>query len=351
MNNISSVEIGDRKIGPGHPIFIIADVGLTNGGDLKRSLMLIDMAKELGVDAIKFQMIGPEYLLGDRERTYTYPTVNDGPKTENMFEMFSALTYSSAEWKTISDYAKSTGLEFICTSHYLGAVDILEQCNVACHKICSWSVTHKRLIQKIGETGKPMFMDMGSSTQSSLLELFDWYLNSGGTNIIPLHDFHTKEISEMNFRSIESLKQNFATPVGYTSPGKSSHHDFMSIGLGVNVLEKRFTHDRTIPKNGHWKALEPDEFKDWIKTIKELELSLGTGGIKPTKSDIDTSSWAFKRLATIKDIPKGALIKDDMLDGRRSGIGISAKFIDNIIGRRTNHAIKSGTMITFEMIC
>ena len=350
MIDITPVRIGDRLIGPGQPVFIMADVGLTNGGDLKRTFKLIDIAKELGVDAIKFQMIGPEYLLGDREITYTYPTMNNGLKTENMYEMFSALSYSPGEWKTISDAVKDSGLEFICTSHYIGAVDILEQCDVVCHKICSWSVTHKRLIQKIGITGKPMFMDLGTSTQSSLLELFDWYLATGGSSIIPLHDFHTTELIEMNFRNIQHIKDTFGTPVGYTAPGRSSHHDYMAMGLGINVLEKRLTHDRTIPKNGHWKALEPDEFQEWIIIIKELELSLGSKIIKPSKNDIETSSWAFKSLFAIKDIPKGSVIKDDMIDGRRPGTGISAKDIDDIIGRRVNCDIKPGTMITWEML-
>lgn len=350
MIDIASIKLGDRLVGPGQPVFIIADVGLTNGGDLNRSLMLIEIAKDIGVDAIKFQMIGPEYLLGDREITYTYPTTNHGNVTENMFEMFSNLTFSPLEWKTITEAAKSAGLEFICTSHYLAAVDILEELNVVCHKICSWSVTHKRLIQKIGRTGKAMFMDMGTSTQSSLLELCDWYYNSGGFAVIPLHDFHTSNLTEMNFRSIEHVRNILATPVGYTSPGINSHHEYMALGLGVNVIEKRLTHDRTIPKNGHWKAMEPDEFKNWIKVIKDLELSLGSKAIHPSKGDIETSKWAFKSIFAIQEIPEGSYISDNMVDGKRPGTGISAKKIDDIVGKRANCHIHKGTMITWEMI-
>jgi len=350
MIDITPIRIGDRYIGPGQPVFIMADVGLTNGGDLKRAFMLVDIAKELGVDAIKFQMIGPEYLLGDREITYTYPTIKHGDVTENMFDMFSALTFSPSEWKKISEAAKSAGLEFICTSHYLGAVDVLERLNIACHKICSWSVTHKRLIEKIGRTGKPMFMDMGTSTQSSLFELFDWYHSSGGPAMIPLHDFHTSNLAELNFKSIEHIKQILSTPVGYTSPGRSSHHEFMAMGLGVDVIEKRLTHDMSIPKNGHWKALEPDEFRDWIKIVKDLELSLGSKTIRPTKGDIETSSWAFKSLFAITNIQKGAIINDETIDGRRPGTGISAKRIDEIIGRRAECDIPAGTMLSFEML-
>ena len=350
MIDIATIRVGDRLVGTGQPVFLIADVGLTNGGDLKRALMLIEIAKELGVDAIKFQMIGPEYLLGDRKITYTYPTITHGNVTENMFEMFSALTFSPSEWNKISQAAKSAGLEFICTSHYLDAVDILEELNVVCHKICSWSVTHKRLIQKTGKTGKPLFMDMGTSTQSSLLELSDWYYNEGGSAMIPLHDFHTSDATEMNFRSIEHLRNLLATPVGYTSPGRSSHHEYMAMGLGVNVIEKRLTHDRTIPKNGHWKALEPDEFRGWIGIIKELELSLGSKVIRPTKGDIEISKWAFKSIFAIKTIARDTTITDDMVDGRRPGNGISAKRIDDVVGKKANCDIQPGTMMKWEMI-
>lgn len=346
----SHVKIGDRLIGLGQPIFVMADVGLTNGGSLDRAFLLIDICRALGVDAIKFQMIGPEFLLGDKTIAYTYPTLNDGQKTENMFEMFSDLTFSPAQWKRIVAAARNAGLEFVCTSHYLGAVDVLEGCGVNCHKVCSWSVTHKRLIQKMGRTRKPMFMDMGTSTQAMLQELIHWHSNSGGRGTIPLHDFHTKELTEVNFRSIPHIKRNFGCPVGYTSPGRSSHHDFMAIGLGVSVLEKRLTHDRSIPKNGHAKALEPEEFREWLHTVRDLELSLGSSMIIPSQEDLKQSRKYFKSLFAIRDIKKGERITDEMVDGRRPGTGISAKNVDLIVGRWARADIKSGKMISWDMV-
>ena len=350
MSEIGTVQIGDRIIGPGHPVFIIADIGLTNGGDLERTFNLIDIAKDLGVDAIKFQMIGPEYLLGDREITYTYPTLNDGPKTENMFEMFSSLSYSSAEWKKIANAVQDAGLEFICTSHYVGAVDILEECNVACHKICTWSVTHKRLIQKIGRTRKPMLMDLGASTEHSLLKLIDWFVSSGGDEIIPLHDFHTTVLSEMNFRNIKRLKQIFSSPVGFTSADEKTSQDFMAMGMDIDIIEKRLTLDKTIPENGHWKSMEPDEFHQWVKTIKELEIALGSSTIKPSQGDREISRWAFKSLFAIEDIKKGSIIDDHMIDGRRPGSGISVKNVDSVIGRLATNDIPKDTMLSWEML-
>ena len=350
MSEATTVRIGNRVVGDGHPLFVIADIGLTNGGDINRTFDLIEIAKSLGVDALKFQMIGPEFLLGDRKITYTYPTMNDGPQTENMFEMFSGLTYSPDEWTKIAKAVRFAGLEFICTSHYLGAVDVLEECQVDCHKICTWSVNHKRLIQKLGKTGKSLLMDMGVSSEHSLLELIDWFTNAGGATVVPLHDFHTTELSDMNIRSIEKLKEICAGPVGYTAPDEKTPLDYMAMGQGINIIEKRLTHDKTIPQNGHWKSLDPSEFKGWLATIKDLDLALGSKIIKPSPGDLETSKWAFKSLHALTDIKKGDMLTDKIVDGRRPGTGISVKLVDDVVGRVARVDISSGTMLDWRMV-
>ena len=144
---MTTIELGSKKIGDGHPIYIMADVGLTNGGDIERAMKLIDIVSGFGVDAIKFQMIGPDTLLGDKSIEYTYPTLKDGSITENMHSMFSDLSYTDEQWFAIANYARQKGLEFICTSHFMGAVPLLEKIGVNIHKICTWSLSHKRLVE------------------------------------------------------------------------------------------------------------------------------------------------------------------------------------------------------------
>ena len=90
-----------------------------------------------------------------------------------------------------------------------------------------------------------------------------------------MHDFHTNRQEEMNFKSIPFLKETYDFPVGYTPQGRDYDKDFMAVGLGADILEKRLTIDRGIPNNGHIKALNPAEFKDWVRRIRGLEVSLG----------------------------------------------------------------------------
>ena len=125
MKKNNNIKIGKKIVGDNKPIFIIADLGLTNGGDIKRTFKLIDIASKLKVDAVKFQLIGPDHILGDKKISYTYPTLKNGMIKQNMYEMFKELEYTPLEWYKISKYVKSKNLEFICTSHFIEAVEIL----------------------------------------------------------------------------------------------------------------------------------------------------------------------------------------------------------------------------------
>lgn len=328
------VNIGDRAVGDGEPIYIMADLGLTNGGNMDSAFELIDTACALGVDAVKFQMIGAETLLGDKSVEYTYPTLNDGLVTENMFDMFKELSYTELEWAEIARYVRSKGLEFICTAHYMEAVPILERLKVSIHKICTWSMTHKRLIQSIGRTGKAMMLDTGAFTTQTLGRTLDWHKSCGGRGALILHDFHTTDVDEMNFRAIPYMKKQYRCPIGYTPQGADYDMDFMAIGLGANILEKRLTLNRATPKNGHIKALDPKQFEGWLNRVRTLESAMGVGGVFPTKADMEQSTKFFKSLYLKSSASKGDEITDEMLEARRPGTGIPASMIDEVIGRR-----------------
>lgn len=341
----NSIKIGNKIIGDNHPIYLIADLGLTNGGNLERTFKLIDVSSKLGVDAVKFQLIGPDHLLGDKKISYIYPTLTKGNIKQNMFQMFKELEFSDEQWYKISKYVKSKKMEFICTSHYEGAVNILEKCNVNIHKICVWSSTHKRLIQLIGKTKKPLMIDTGALNTKMNDNIYNWHKNSGGKGFLVLHDFHTKNIAEMNFRSIPFIKKRYNCPVGFTPQGREDKFDFFTIGMGVNILEKRLTISRSIPKNGHWKSLEPNEFKDWIKNVRTYEKSLGKYDIIPTKEDIRQSKLYLKSIYINKDIPKNTMLKEDMLSSMRPARGISVENIDKILGKKIKIDLKKGTLL------
>ena len=144
------------------------------------------------------------------------------------------------------------------------------------------------------------------------------------------------------------MKQLFHCPVGYTPQGKDFDMDFMSIGLGANILEKRLTVDTTIPKNGHIKALDPKEFDSWITRVKQLESALGASDVIATKSDTEQSQKYFKSLHINRAVNAGDVISEDMLAAKRPGSGISAADVDEVVGRTINVSKAAETMLEWS---
>lgn len=325
-------------------LFIIADLGLTCGGDLKRSFELIDTAAELGVDAVKFQMIDSGELLGDKSVEYTYPTLVRGNITENMYEMFFGLEFSDEEWVEIKNHCDQIGIGLIVTCHVESAVERVNRLDLPVNKICTWSLSHYRMIQALAKNGKPLIIDTGTIDMSELSELHAFYKDSGGGEIIIFYDFHTSDPGDMNFNAIRSLIGS-GYQVGYTPQGRRDWLDYMAIGLGVNIVEKRLTLSREIPKNGHWKAHEPNEFKTWMGNAVECYRSLGEERLKPTKQDIADKEKYYKSAWLTCDVEKGELISEEHFMYKRPGTGTSSKEMHtNYIGKSFSRAFKAGEM-------
>lgn len=336
------IKIGNRTIGDGNPIFIMADVGVTNGGDFERSKKLIQLAADAGADAIKFQYIGRDSLLGDRTTEASY-TCDDGEViTKTLYELFEPFDYPEEQWQELVVYSRELGIEFICTAHVLEAVPLLERVGVDVHKICAWSSDHKRLIQALGRTGKPLMLDTGNYTSTSLERTLNWHSESGGKGAILLHDFHTSLPGEMNFNAIPYMKRVYGYPVGYTPQETDDRLDFMSVGLGANVLERRLTVDRTIRELGHAKAYEFKEFKEWVAKVRRAESALGFENVLPPKANLEARQSYFKSLFINEDLKAGTVLEDSMLDARRPGDGIWAGRVDEILGRKLNKDVSKG---------
>ena len=196
------------------------------------------------------------------------------------------------------------------------------------------------MIQAIGKTRKPLLIDTGVLDINKTDKIFNWHKNSGGKGFLVLHDFHTSKIKEMNFNSIPFIKERYDCPVGFTPQGREDKFDYLSIGLGANILEKRLTISRSIPKNGHWKSLEPKEFEKWINNVRDCEKALGAYTIKPTKTDLKQSKIYFKSLFSKVNIKENQIIEENMLLSMRPGNGISVEDIDKIIGSKARKNIR-----------
>ena len=278
-----SVRIGNRNVGSGEPCYLIAEVGTTHLGSVERALEMVSAAAAAGMDAVKFQVIDPGQV-SDPTVTYTFRSGGQS-FTVSMKEMFERLAFSHAQWATIAAACRSHDVDFFATVDSLGGVDLLEQLDVPAHKIGAWDGTFRPLIERLGRTGKPMFCDLGPTTQDELDQLTEWFVMSGGRQLLFLHDFHTPDHGEMNLRAISYLNAAYPWPAGFSSPGRDDDLDMAAIALGAHFLEKRLILSREDRAFHADESLEPGELKAWVARIRNVERALGEQAIRPSTED------------------------------------------------------------------
>jgi len=338
------ISLGKGKIGHGHPCYLIAEVGTTCMGDLDLALRLVDAGADAGMDAVKFQVIDP-YQGSDASATYKI--VNDGKESRvNMREMFEKLTFPAEAWRRIADHCKARGIGFFATVDYLDGVDMLERIGVDVQKIGAWDTNYRQLIEKIGRTGKPMFVDLGPTTEAQIGDIVAWYRMAGGSCVLFMHDFHTADDRQMNLRAIRLLQEKFPEwPVGFSSPARDDDLDIAALGLGAAYLEKRLILSRSEAAFHAHESLEPAELKQWVARIRHVERALGRAVIEPSDTDAAGALLYYRSLCTLRPVGRGEAFSPDNLGAKRPGNGLPTTRFDEVRGRIATRDLAADTLI------
>lgn len=343
------ISIQNKVIGGHHPIFIIAECGVTCNYDLKITKELIDVVHESGADAIKFIFWFPEEIMSDHSVNYTYQTVN-GPKTENMFEMLNKLRFSLNQWREIKNYADEKQVILFSTVNSPSGIEFAETIGLEAYKLSSWDFNYIPLWKKIAAIGKPMLIDTGPVNSAEVARVIQLMRNAGNDQSVLVHCFHTKDYAQMNMRAIPYMKKAFNSIVGYSAPDCDDELDIVAITLGATVLEKRLTLNRNLPGHHHVISKEPHEFHDYVSLVRNIERAIGYSDLRPSEGDqIDRTKY-FRHLVAKKDIPKGTVLTEDLLEGKRPLQGISPEHIDFFIGRLTTRNLKQNESITWNVV-
>jgi sialic acid synthase SpsE len=173
---------------------------------------------------------------------------------------------------------------------------------------------------------------------------------AGKVPVIFLHDYHTQIDQEKNMLALKRLLEISENPVGYSSPNLDSKLDFLSLGLGATVIEKRLILDRGLSSFHAHESMEPNELKAWVDEIRSAANSLGVSKIIPTTDDLRMSKSYFRSLFTINGIKKGDIITDEMLIAKRPGTGISTSQKFKIVGKIALTNIPANTMMSWDML-
>lgn len=342
-----NVKIGNRWLGEGHPLFIVVEVGTTSNGDLPTALALIDAAKDAGADAVKFQIIGPEYFMSDKGVSYEYEC-EDGRRSENMYEMFKKLTYSREDWLKIRDHAKKRDIIFYATLDYVEGIPLAEELDLAAYKLSSWDALNIPLIQAMARTGRPIQIDTGPVTLGELDLLVDTIKAEGNDKIIIVHCSHSDRDDEVGLKAIPFLQKGLHYPVGFSADSRDFIPDIIAATLGCDLIEKRLTMDRKFPGHHHVKAVEPHELKDYISMIHRVRLLMGKEGVHPSSEDRRQRQLYYVSLVARRNLERGSQLSADDITCKRPGTGISPVHLPLVVGRKLQRDIQKDELISWS---
>ena len=315
-------------------VLIIAEAGVNHNGDFKIAKKMVEKAKTCGADIVKFQTFNPKKLASKHAPMAKYQKENLGVD-ELQEKMLSKLTLKQDEYAELSDYCKKIGIGFLSTPFEIDSIHFLSDL-VDVWKIPSGEITDYPYLVEIAKTRKDVILSTGMSTMEEISDAFEVLRTNGTPKITILHctTNYPTPMKDVNLRAMLTLKKQFNCPVGYSDHTKGIEVPIAAVSLGAEVIEKHFTLDCKMDGPDHKASLEPDELSLMVKSIRNIELALGSGIKLPTESEIANIPIVRKSIIAKKRIKQGELLTEDNITTKRPGTGINPMRWNEVLGTK-----------------
>lgn len=344
------MKIKNYEIGEKNPCFIIAEAGVNHSGDISLAKKLVDVAVDAGSDAVKFQTFKSEGVVTKQAGTADYARKNIG-KNIKQIDLIKKYELKYNDFKILKGYCDKKNIIFLSTPHSFDAIDFLEHL-VPAYKFGSGDLTNIPTLKYAAKKGKPMILGTGMSTLDEIKTAIKAIKREGNNNIIALHctTNYPCSFEEVNLNAMLTMKEKLDCLVGYSDHTLGITVPMIAVALGAVLIEKHFTIDRKLPGPDHKASLEPNELKEMIEEIRNIEKIFGSFEKKPTKSEEEIMKIVRKSLVAKKDIEKGSIIKKEMIDIKRPGSGIKPSEINQILGKKAKKRILKDEIIQKNMV-
>ncbi len=342
---------GKRKIGPGHPVFIIAEMSGNHNHDFSRAKKIIDAAAGAGVDAVKFQTYTPDTITMNCDNDYFRVKIKNVWKGALLYNLYKQA-YTPWDWQPkLKKYAESKGLVVFSTPFDNTAVDFLEKMKVPLYKIASYEVCDIPLLKRVGQTKKPVIMSRGMATKAEIELALKTLKTNGCPQVAVLHcvSAYPATAEQMNLATIPDIAQKFKVISGLSDHTLGIVAAISSVALGAAIIEKHLTLRRKDGGPDATFSLEPEEFKNLTQAVRESEMAIGKPNYNLTKDEKIGSRYR-KSLFVVENIKKGELITEKNVRSIRPGFGLSPKFYDEVMGKKAKRDIKRGTPLSRGLI-
>jgi N,N'-diacetyllegionaminate synthase len=330
-------------------VTVIAEAGVNHNGKLSLATGLIDAAKDAGADYVKFQTFHADKLVSPKTSKAGYQKKTTA-KSESQYEMIKKLELSAEDHKTLFKYCRKKGIQFLSTPFDEESADFLEKIGMKIFKIPSGEITNIPFLQHIAGKKKPMILSTGMSTLSEVKQAVQTITKTGNRQLTILHCVteYPTPFDQVNLRAIETLREAFAFPVGFSDHTLGIEAAIAAVGMGATVIEKHITLDRNLPGPDHKASLEPDEFGLMVHTIRHIEQALDDGVKRPMPCEKKYIDLVRKSVVAERDILKGEKINKENVSIKRPGTGIQPKDLQAVMGRKAKRMIKKHDVLQWK---
>ncbi|MGQ0732909.1 MAG: N-acetylneuraminate synthase family protein [Acidobacteriota bacterium] len=326
------------------PTYVVAEMACSHEGDPALARQIIDGAGRAGADAVQFQMWALDRMVVPHHPDYA---------------LLQQLELSRTVWTDLAAHVRrsNAGLAIVACVYEPSSVDLAEALRVEAYKIHSSDVSNPQLLREVAQTGKVVHLSVGSSTTDEIREAIDALVGGGSGRVVLMYGFQSFPTAprDVHLSYVTTLRRLFDRPVGYQDHSDADQPEAFWIpaaaaGLGVEVLEKHITHDRSKKGIDHESALNPDEFVAFVRMVRSVDLARGSA-LPRSFSDAEQRyrRYAKKSLVAARRLEAGETMQaSDLVPMRADGLGLPPASADRLVGRTLRRAIDAYHIVSEE---
>jgi len=328
--------------------YIIAEAGINHNGDLDLAKKLIEKAKESGADAIKFQTFIVENL-SIREAPKALYQRNSLEDRETQYEMLRRLELSHDDFIELKAYSYEIGIDFLSSVFDIESARFLRHLGLKVFKIPSGEITNFPLLREIGSYRSEVILSTGMCNLGEIEIALNLLIESGTKRekitVLHCNTEYPTPYEDVNLRAMITIGEAFKVQFGYSDHTLGIEIPIAAVALGAKVVEKHFTLDRRLPGPDHRSSLEPHEFRRMVEAIRKVEVAMGDGIKKPSRSEIKNITVVRKSIVAKRDIKGGEIFSEENLTTMRPGVGINPMRWKEVVGKVAKRDFKKGEII------
>jgi sialic acid synthase SpsE len=352
MNHNKSIHLGSRFLTTDSLPYVIAEIGVNHEGSLDLAKRLINLAKQGGADAAKFQSYKADTLASKHSPYYWDVTKEPTLSQHQLFQKYDG--FEPDDYAALADHCKQVGIDFLSTPFDDVAIEFLDPL-VPFFKIASADITNLPFLRKIAKKGKPVVLSTGASSLGEIDTAVTTLFDAGCKDLSLLHCIlnYPTEDKNAHLAMLSGLARAFPSLIlGYsdhTLPDDAMTTLVTAHLLGAVVIEKHFTHDKTLPGNDHYHAMDVHDLSRFIELSKKIHKLLGaTSNKAPIETEAISRVNARRSIVLARDVAVGQLLVEADLTYKRPGTGVGPEHWDVVLGRRVARDLRADDVLQWE---